>query len=78
MSQWSTDEDARPHGLDGAVEYLPHKFRQGQRPINASVEMFDPNLNGDILTYDNIVAASLDAPTPITLSDQDHYSRLGR
>ena len=64
MAQCFDDHDPRLYGLDGAVEFPPHKLAQNMPNINAAVEMFDPGFNGDILDYDAIVAASLDEPAP--------------
>lgn len=64
MAQCFDDGDPRRHGLDGAVEFPPHKLAQDMPNINAKVEMFDPAFDGDILDYDAIVAASLDETRP--------------
>jgi glycosyltransferase involved in cell wall biosynthesis len=64
MAQCFGDLDPRAHGMDGAVEFPPHKLAQDMPNINDRVEIFDPAFEGDILPYDEIAAASLAAPAP--------------
>ncbi len=64
MAQCFKDNDPRRHGLDGAVEFPPHKLAQDMPNINDAVETFDADFDGDILPYEDIVAASLGELAP--------------
>ncbi len=64
MAQCFRDNDPRPYGLDGAVEFPPHKLAQDMPGINDAVEMFDAGFDGQILSYDDIAAASLGEAAP--------------
>lgn len=64
MAQCFKDNDPRRYGLDGAVEFPPHKLAQDMPTINDAVEVFDSGFDGDILPYESIVAASLGEPAP--------------
>ena len=55
MAQGFNDIDPRGYGLDGAIEFPPHKLCQGLPPINASVRLLDPDYKGHILSYDAMI-----------------------
>ncbi len=64
MAQSFHDNDPSPHGLDGAVEFPPHKLVAGLAPLNEALDRFDPEFSADVFAYDDVVAASLALPRP--------------
>ncbi len=64
MAQSFTDHDPRPHGLDGAVEFPPHKLTTGVETINDRLEPFDLDFSAEVYDYDDIVIRSLTAVQP--------------
>jgi glycosyltransferase involved in cell wall biosynthesis len=64
MAQSFHDNDPLPHGLDGAVEFPPHKLVVGLPPLNQILDLFDPEFTADVFAYDDVVAASLASPRP--------------
>lgn len=59
MAQGFGDLDPRKYGLDGAIEFPPHKICQGLPPINAQVQMLDSKYVGGIFSYDAAVDRSV-------------------
>lgn len=64
MAQSFSDFDPRPYGLDGAIEFPPHKLTQFMPPINANLEYFDSEFTGQAYNYDEVVRTSLSEPPP--------------
>ena len=64
MAQSFTDTDPMPYGMDGAIEFPPHKLTQHMAPINASLEYLDSEFSGHVYSYDEVVRTSLDEPPP--------------
>ena len=64
MAQSFSDFDPRPYGMDGAIEFPPHKLTQFMPPINASLEYFDSEFTGQVYDYDEVVRTSLAEPPP--------------
>jgi glycosyltransferase involved in cell wall biosynthesis len=64
MAQGFNDIDPRPYGLDGAIEFPPHKICQGMRPLNPGLELFDPTFTGHVVSYAETVERSLREPAP--------------
>ena len=64
MAQSFHDYDPRRHGLDGAVEFPPHKLVVGAPKLDTALDLFDPAFSADVYRYDDIVAASLADPDP--------------
>jgi hypothetical protein len=64
MVQAFGDTDPRIFGLDGAVEFPPHKLTQHMRPANQDFELLDLEFTGKIYHYDAVVRQSLDEPAP--------------
>lgn len=64
MAQSFTDHDPRPHGLDGAVEFPPHKLTTGIETINDRLEPFDLDFSAEVYDYDDIVIRSLTGARP--------------
>ncbi len=64
MAQGFGATDPREFGLDGAVEFPPHKLVQQVPPSNKEYEILDPEFTGTIHSYDGLVAASLEEKAP--------------
>lgn len=60
MAQGFGDIDPRSHGLDGAIEFPPHKICQNQPAINHEVGLLDTAYTGHIIDYDTTVQRSVD------------------
>jgi len=48
-------EDPREHGFDAAVEFPPHKLARGFDPINSSLDIINPDYQGNVVHYQSIV-----------------------
>ncbi len=59
MAQSFGEDDPTKFGLDGAVEFPPHKLTQALALRNAEVQLFDSHMLGQIYDYDDVAAASL-------------------
>ena len=59
MVQGFGDEDPRAFGLDGAVEFPPHKVCVGVEDMNAELTVLDPGYAGQARRYSDVVAKSL-------------------
>ncbi|MBE7211563.1 MAG: glycoside hydrolase family 99-like domain-containing protein [Gluconacetobacter diazotrophicus] len=64
MSQSFNDDDPRAHGLDGAIEFPPHKLVGGLPTINGRLDMLDTDFTGQVYDYDAVVRNALDMPAP--------------
>jgi len=64
MAQSLGDYDPTPYGLDGAVEFPPHKISEEVPRINARLDLFDPDFAAAVYDYEAIANASLAAPKP--------------
>ena len=62
MSQAFNDCDPRPYGMDGAIEFPPHKVTSNLDRINARLKVFDEAFYGNVFSYDDVVKRSLDEP----------------
>jgi glycosyltransferase involved in cell wall biosynthesis len=68
MAQAFGDTDPRAFGLDGAIEFPPHKLTQHMQPVNKEFTLLDPEFTGRIYHYDAVVTESLgEAPPPFPL-----------
>ena len=56
--------DPRDFGLDGAIEFPPHKLTSALPPSNVAFEYLDPDFKGKIYPYDDIVKVSLGERAP--------------
>lgn len=61
MAQTFHREDPRPYGLDGALEFPPHKLAARTRPMEV-LGAYSADFTGDVMAYDEIVSASLSEP----------------
>ena len=64
MVQGFGDLDPRMYGLDGAIEFPPHKLAEGLKPVNNQLDMIDPTFSGHAFAYDDLVAAAQAEPVP--------------
>ena len=62
MAQSFGDRDPRPLGLDGAVEFPPHKL--GETLAEMPVELLDPDFSGKVHAYDDAAELSCVEPAP--------------
>ena len=63
MCQTFGSRDPRPFGLDGAMEFPPHKLAEHVTP-RPPVDAYSPEYRGQIFSYDDFVSASLDEVQP--------------
>jgi len=64
MAQSFDEVDPRPYGLDGAVEFPPHKICSGLGNLREQVKLFDEDFTGLVRDYDSVVDQSLGLPVP--------------
>ncbi len=64
MAQSFGATDPAEFGLDGAIEFPPHKIVSGLKLRNAEVQLLDQDATFQIYAYDDVVAASLAEPAP--------------
>lgn len=64
MAQGFGNEDPREFGMDGAVEFPPHKLAANLSPINASLHVFDPEFSGTYFAFDDLIKASRKVEPP--------------
>jgi glycosyltransferase involved in cell wall biosynthesis len=59
MAQSLGDYDPTPYGLDGAIEFPPHKLSQACEKINDTLDLIDPDFAAAVYEYEDIAKASL-------------------
>ena len=64
MCQAMDDNDPREYGLDGAIEFPPHKVCSGLPPLNHYLEAFDPEFKGHVVSYNETIERSVSEPPP--------------
>jgi len=64
MAQAFGDTDPTPFGLDGAIEFPPHKLTQTLPPINSELKLLDPEFSGKAYRYETVVNESVNEPVP--------------
>ncbi len=64
MAQSFGDTDPRPYGLDGAIEFPPHKVCEGLAIINTQLDILDTDFHAQVYDYADAARASVDAPAP--------------
>jgi glycosyltransferase involved in cell wall biosynthesis len=64
MSQSFDDFDPHPFGMDGAIEFPPHKVTKFVPLINSEVQCLDDTFGGQIYRYEDVVRYSLDEKSP--------------
>ncbi|WP_026440377.1 glycoside hydrolase family 99-like domain-containing protein [Acidocella facilis] len=58
------DYDPTPYGLDGAVEFPPHKLSQATARINEKLDLLDPDFIATVHDYADLARTSLALPVP--------------
>jgi glycosyltransferase involved in cell wall biosynthesis len=64
MAQSFEDWDPRPYGLDGAVEFPPHKLAIDLPERAGEVEPFSPDFAGSVRNYDDLIAEAARVAVP--------------
>jgi glycosyltransferase involved in cell wall biosynthesis len=64
MVQSLGDYDPTPYGLDGAVEFPPHKLSQETPRLNGTLDLLDPDFAATVHDYQAIAETSLAMPVP--------------
>jgi lipopolysaccharide biosynthesis protein len=64
MAQGFGDTDPRRFGLDGAVEFPPHKLAEGLPRVNDALQIFDPEFAGEVRRYSDLIRAARDVSDP--------------
>ncbi len=64
MVQGFGDEDPTPYGLDGAVEFPPHKICQNMRQIQSELTVIDQSYSGIVHSYEDVIERSLGEKPP--------------
>jgi hypothetical protein len=64
MGQGFDATDPREFGLDGAIEFPPHKLSENLPKINETLEWLDMEAKTHVMSYTDMVAASLAEPRP--------------
>ena len=64
VAQSLGDYDPEPYGLDGAVEFPPHKLSPEAEKINDRLDLIDPDFTAAVYDYQDIVEVSLSTPPP--------------
>jgi glycosyltransferase involved in cell wall biosynthesis len=64
MGQTFKATDPVVFGMDGAIEFPPHKLTQDLAAINGSLQHLDIEFEGKAYRYDDVVRVSLDEPSP--------------
>ncbi|WP_131118332.1 glycoside hydrolase family 99-like domain-containing protein [Lichenihabitans psoromatis] len=68
MSQSFDDFDPRKFGLDGAIEFPPHKLTKLTAPINKSLNYLDDTFSGRVYAYEDVMSVSMnEAPSDFPL-----------
>lgn len=58
------DFDPTIYGVDGAIEFPPHKIAAGLPLANPQLNMIDQDFTGHYFRYDDLVTSSLAVPAP--------------
>ena len=64
MSQSFDDYDPVAFGMDGAIEFPPHKLTKHVPLTNSEVKILDDTFSGQIYSYDDVAKYSIDEPSP--------------
>ncbi|MBR0750749.1 glycoside hydrolase family 99-like domain-containing protein [Bradyrhizobium jicamae] len=64
MSQSFDDFDPGPNGMDGAIEFPPHKLTKFVPRVNSEAKILDDTFAGQIYSYDAVAKYSLEEPRP--------------
>ncbi|CAH2603383.1 Glycosyltransferase [Rhodovastum atsumiense] len=59
MAQSFDDSDPGPYGLDGAIEFPPHKLTANLPPINIGLDLLDQEFKGKVYNYEDVIKVSI-------------------
>ncbi len=62
MGQTFNAVDPTEFGIDGAIEFPPHKLTQHMQPVNETLQYLDIEFEGKAYRYDDVVDVSLKEP----------------
>jgi glycosyltransferase involved in cell wall biosynthesis len=65
MGQTFNATDPTEFGMDGAIEFPPHKLTQHMQPVNESLQYLDIEFEGKAYRYDDVVDISLKESKPV-------------
>lgn len=57
-------EDPRVYGFDAAIEFPPHKLARGLEPINRNLQIVNPEYQGNVIDYGDIIERARNAQVP--------------
>lgn len=60
MVQGFGDYDPRTFGLDGAIEFPPHKLAEGLSEAPGTMDVLDESFQGTVLRYDDLIRRAAD------------------
>ncbi len=81
MVQGFGNTDPREYGLDGAVEFPPHKVAINVPDMNQELTLFDPDFAGHVRSYEGVINESLNekvADFPLIKTVSPHWDNDGR
>src|SRR5690606_7724975 len=64
LTQTFDDHDPEAFGLDGAIEFPPHKILANTHQINPKLEFLDHGFSGHAYQYEDVISASENVPVP--------------
>jgi glycosyltransferase involved in cell wall biosynthesis len=64
MTQSFDDYDPRPHGMDGAIEFPPHKVTKEIPNVGQDLQWLDDTFSGHVYRFEDVVKFSLDEAVP--------------
>lgn len=64
MAQGFGDTDPVKYGLDGAIEFPPHKLAVDLPTVNKQLKLHDSEFTGHYMHYDDLISRSLDEVPP--------------
>jgi glycosyltransferase involved in cell wall biosynthesis len=64
MSQSFDDYDPTSNGMDGAIEFPPHKLTKHVPLVNSEAMILDDTFSGQIYSYDDVARYSIEEPSP--------------
>ncbi|MCC6737252.1 MAG: glycoside hydrolase family 99-like domain-containing protein [Bauldia sp.] len=64
LTQTFNDHDPTVYGMDGAIEFPPHKILAKTHQINPRLEILDHGFSGHVYQYEDVVRASEAVPVP--------------
>jgi glycosyltransferase involved in cell wall biosynthesis len=60
----SFEDDPRPYGADGAVEFPPQRLARWEHGISDEIHFFDPEFAGYVIDYESLVTTAIERQRP--------------